>query len=411
MGPLQSSQRPPLPPTLPPTRNVAASPGGWAPPLLGMALPWRWWSGARLLSCCCCCSRAGICTWWESGGCPCLAGCCLWVGEERDVQTGGPRGSAGGQMLCGVLPSLPKNRLRAWGRQTREAEVERGVGSRRGAPGADETEQHGKHVPMAACLGLALLCPCSSPGWVTPRGQQGVHCMEVSVGTRAPTGVLAAHPADRGAAALPPGALRPVQGDGESCRGFRLAAGSGRFQALPFTSHLSHQAHAGSSEHCFTGAQGSRESESRRLPQMRSLPPSQARHFFASFIQMTLLCLPAARPTSLPVAAHSGFNKHHAVSAWPPAPLQWSRAGYKHPAGFSKCKGLHVPAQKHRHVLPCNVVVLTCFGSALHPVPPMALAPGLPGAALGSPPSGCLGPCMPSLPSLVARVKCVLRPV
>lgn len=59
------------------------------------------------------------------------------------------------------------------------------------------------------------------------------------MGARAPMGLLAAHPTDRGAAALTQAALCSVQGDRESCRGFRPAAGSRRFQALPFTSHLS----------------------------------------------------------------------------------------------------------------------------------------------------------------------------
>lgn len=140
------------------------------------------------------------------------------------------------------------------------------------------------------------------------------------------------------------------------------------------------------------------------LPLLRLLHPSDAPAPACS----TAACKPARRR---PPRLTGALGKHHAVSAWPPAPLQRSRAGCKHPVGFSKCKGPHTPARKRGHVLPHNVVVLMCFGSALQPVPPTALAPGLPGTALGSPPSGCLGPCVPSLPSLVARVKCVLRPV
>lgn len=99
--------------------------------------------------------------------------------------------------------------------------------------------------------------------------------------------------------------LCPSWGHRESCRGLQPAAGSSCFQALPFTSHLSCQAHAGSSEHCFAGSQGNGESESRRLPQTCSLLPNQACHSFASFIPAMLLRLPAAQqPASLPVAGH-----------------------------------------------------------------------------------------------------------
>jgi len=56
-------------PGSPPAGDVAAAPRALLPPspgrrkaAAGTALPWRWWSGARLPSCCCCCSRAGTCT-------------------------------------------------------------------------------------------------------------------------------------------------------------------------------------------------------------------------------------------------------------------------------------------------------------------------------------------------------------
>lgn len=82
-----------------------------------------------------------------------------------------------------------------------------------------------------------------------------------------------------------------------------------------------------------------------------------------------------------------------------PALLGRSRAGCEQPPGFFSAS----PEVRAHPAPPCGVP--TCFGSALQPVP------GGLGTALGSPPSGWPGPCSPSLPSVVARVKCVLRPV
>lgn len=118
------------------------------------------------------------------------------------------------------------------------------------------------------------------------------------------TDLLAGHPTDTCAAALlqavGPGSAAPWPGGRGELQRSLACCGSGCFQALPFTSHLSRQAHAGSSEHCFAGAQGSEESKSHRLsaakPGLRS---------FASFIRAMLLRLPAAQqPVSLPITGH-----------------------------------------------------------------------------------------------------------
>lgn len=78
------------------------------------------------------------------------------------------------------------------------------------------------------------------------------------------------------------------------------------------------------------------------------------------------------RPGSAAAARHSS-RQLRTVPCW--LGLRQSRAGCEHPAGFSKGKGPHTP--------PRNADVLQ--------VCPTALALGLPGAALGSPPSGCQG--------------------
>lgn len=254
------------------------------------------------------------------------------------------------------------------------------------------------------CLGLALPCPRSGPRWATPRGRRGAHCAEVSAGARAPHGPAGRHPADTRAAAAPwPGAQGELRRPAARCGERPLPRSALHIPPLWPSPRRQLQALL---------RRRSGESTSRRLPQARSLPHSQARHSFASSIRAMLLRLPAARqPASRPAAARrsSGQAVRCLGSASCSSLTEQSRL--KRPAGSSKCKGPHMPAQKRRHVLPHNAVVPMRFGSALQPVLPTALAPALPGAALGSPPSGCRGPCTPSLPSLVARVKCVLRPV
>jgi len=113
------------------------------------------------------------------------------------------------------------------------------------------------------------------------------------------------HPTDHGAEQR----CAPAQGELQRPP---PAAGSSCSRALPFTAHLSHQAHAGSSKHRFASARGSREDEPRRLPQTCSLPPCQACHSFAPFIREMLLHLPAAPQRT------AGPDKQRTVSAQPP---------------------------------------------------------------------------------------------
>lgn len=191
-----------------------ASPRGWSP-VLGSALPWRWWSGAGPPSCCCCCNRAGTCTWWELGGCPCLASCCLH--RERGARSGWLRARNA------PSPTLPaREPTQSLGRTDRRkgwagGEVHRG---RRDRPG-------GRVVPTATRVELALLCPCGSPGWVTPwgctaRGCQGAqwdtHTAQPSVGSRTQPGLgelrglqLLQEAAATGSAHLIPPLARPTR--------------------------------------------------------------------------------------------------------------------------------------------------------------------------------------------------------
>lgn len=294
-------------------------------------------------------------------------------GREKDAQTGG--GSPGlrrGRNATGALPSLPKNRLGAWSGQTREAEVERGTGWRRGALGADETERDGKHVPTDMCLGLTLPCPCSGPSWVTAWGWWGVRCMEVSVGARAPHGPAGHHPTDtHGTALLWAAGLCPAGGQGElqrplaGCRKRLLPSSALHIPPLSPSPRRQLQALL----RWRSGKRGKRVTQAATNVLSAAKPGPPLLRLRRPGDAPAPACSTAAHASQLTAAP----DRHRAASARPPAPLRRSRAGCKHPNGFSKCKGPHMPAQRRRHVLPHNAVVLMCFRSALFRLRPWLL--------------------------------------
>lgn len=230
-------------------------------------------------------------------------------GREKDAQT--RCGSPGKERCAEPCPPLPRTGSepgadrpgrRRWREGWTRGEAHQGRVKRSGME---------KRVPMAMCLGLALPCPRSGPGWATPRGRRSAHCAEVSAGARAPHGPAGHHPADTRAAAAPwPGAQGELRRPAARCGKRPLPRSALHIPPLWPSPRRQLQALL---------RRRSGESTSRRLPQARSLPHSQARHSFASSIRAMLLRLPAARqPASRPAAAP---DKPCAVSARPPAPL------------------------------------------------------------------------------------------
>lgn len=198
----------------------------------------------------------------------------------------------------------------------------------------------GRGVPAATRAGLALPCPCGSPGWVTRWGCMARGCRGAPWDTHTHT-------------------PQPPAGSGA---GQRSPAGAGRAAGSP--------AAAGSSCH-------------RLCP---SHPTSGQAH---TELAADALCRRARPATASPPPSWQHGGRKAQLPAAPDSAalarlgLRQSRAGCEHPAGFSKCKGPHTPTRERRCApgLPCSLLK-----------PPMALVPGLPGAALGSPPSGCQGP-------------------
>lgn len=149
---------------------------------------------------------------------------------------------------------------------------------------------------------------------------------------------------------------------------------------LPLSPLLSCQAHAGGSEQRSMWRSGERGERARAVqaatstllatkPGLRSCacqPASAASHGGS---RRPPRCRGAVTTQSLPSLDGAGLAVSDPLASSSASPEVWAR-----------------PAP------PCGVP--TCFGSALQPVP-----------------GGWPGPCSPSLPSVVARVKCVLRPV
>lgn len=230
--------------------------------------------------------------------------------------------------------------------------------------------------------------------------QRGVQRTEVPVGTR----VLSPY----GHTCCSPSPAWPECG--ESCRGLQPAAGSGCFQALPLTSHLSHQALTGSSS---TASPARREAGERvTLPHMLS----------ATKPGLLLLCHlhpgdasgPACGTAAhLPQATVAHRSSRH-------APCCLSLGSCSSPDGAQltgsilqaspSARGHTHQPRTRAHCAPyCSGadVLLACPAACSAYGPGSCSAwhsPGLPSQRLQ-------GPCASSLPSVVAKVKCVLRPV
>lgn len=175
------------------------------------------------------------------------------------------------------------------------------------------------------------------------------------------------------------GGASPARPEGQQGRQHTEGLGRSRVRAPALTPPLV-PAHAGGSEQRSMWRSGERGERARAVQAATS----------------TLLATKpglrscACQPAS--AASHGGSCRpprcRGAVSAWSLPSLDGAGLAVSDPLASSSAS----PEVWARPAPPCGVP--TCFGSALQPVP-----------------GGWPGPCSPSLPSVVARVKCVLRPV
>lgn len=228
-----------------------------------------------------------------------------------------------------------------------------------------ETGRDGERVPTATRgTGTAMPCRASAGRWRAPG--HSAHPLAVAPRTR----VLQTFSRQRG------------QGQG----GLPRPPARSALHSPPLSPSPRRQL-----ERCFAGAQGSGRASRAGCHKLlcATTPGLPLRH---ALVPAMLLCPPAAwRPPacwSPAAAARSGSRQAHAVgsascsSLTEQSCLSASRRLLRAPGATCTSPERRArPAPQRGGEL--------CFGSALQPVLPTALAPGLAGAALGCPPSGC----------------------